>query len=38
VTNDFVAETGLHGRGDVFACAPQISQIMEKIVGRTAQA
>lgn len=38
VTNDFVAETGLYGRGDVFACAPQISQILEKIVGRRAQA
>lgn len=34
VTNDFIAETGLYGRGGVFACAPQVSHQMEEIVGR----
>lgn len=37
VANDFIAETGLYGRGDVLACAPQISNHMEQIVGRKSQ-
>nr|WP_314258022.1 inositol monophosphatase [uncultured Devosia sp.] len=34
VSNDFMAETGLHGRGDVFAAAPQVAGQMAEIVGR----
>ena len=33
VTNDFLGETGLHGRGDVFACAPQAVRALEAIIG-----
>lgn len=36
VTNDFMADTGLYGRGDVFACAPQVATELEEIVGSTA--
>jgi myo-inositol-1(or 4)-monophosphatase len=32
VTNDFIAETGLHGRGDVFAAAPQVAMRLKGIV------
>ncbi len=38
VTNDFMAETGLSARGDVFACAPQVASQMEAIVGRRLRA
>lgn len=34
LTNDFIIETGLTGRGDVFACAPQVAGEMATIVGR----
>jgi myo-inositol-1(or 4)-monophosphatase len=37
-TNDFMAETGLYARGDVFACAPQVAAEMEQIVGRRLRA
>lgn len=33
-TNDFLLETGLGGRGDVFACSPRVASDMETIVGR----
>ena len=33
VTNDFLAETGLLGRGDVFAAAPQASDRLRTIIG-----
>lgn len=32
VTNDFLAETGLYGRGDVFAAAPQVASALMDIV------
>lgn len=32
VTNDFLAETGLHGRGDVFAAAPQVADRLMGII------
>lgn len=34
VANSFLAETGLHGRGDVFAVAPHMQAVLEEIVGR----
>lgn len=33
ISNDFIAETGLHGRGDVFAAAPQVAEQLAEIVG-----
>jgi len=38
ITNDFIAETGLYGRGDAFACAPQIWDDMREIIGGKPQA
>ena len=32
VTNDFIAETGLHGRGDVFAAAKQVAQHLRELI------
>lgn len=34
VANDFLAETGLYARGDVFAAAPQVADELAEIVGR----
>ena len=32
VTNDFLATTGLHDRGDVFAAAPQVAEQFQRLI------
>lgn len=34
ITNDFLTETGLHGRGDVFAAAPQVADELRALTAQ----
>lgn len=38
VANDFLAETGLYGQGDVFAAAPQVAAVLRELIGGAAPA